>query len=93
MNVNERWKMMKHMCYPGRSGRIIGEAGCLTSGLAEMSGWCNLGPLDTPNAAGDEARDGWTFSIITPDGLAAIQPDYLHFAIFNLAEKRATYRF
>ena len=47
----------------------------------------NLGPLGTPDAVGDDARDGWTFSIITPDGLAAIQPDSLHFAVLNLAEK------
>jgi len=32
-----------------------------------------------PDAAGDEARGGWTFIIITPAGLAAIQPHSLHF--------------
>ena len=52
-----------------------------------VGGNVRMGPLDTPNAAGDEARDGWTSSIITPDGLAAIQPDFLHFAILNLAKK------
>jgi len=33
-----------------------------------------------PDAAGDQARDRWIFIIMAPAGLAAIQPDSLHFA-------------
>ena len=46
-----------------------------------------LGLLDPADPAGDEARDGWTFFIITPDGLAAIQPGSLSFDALNLAGK------
>ena len=44
-------------------------------------------PLHAPDAAGDEARDGLTFFIITPDGLPAIQHDSLYVSTLNLAEK------
>ena len=47
----------------------------------------DLSTPPTPLPAGDEARDGWTFFIITPDGLAAMQPGSLCFDALNLAGK------
>ncbi len=43
-----------------------------------------------PHAAGDEAGDRWTFTIITVDGMADIQLESLNFATLNLAEALAT---
>ena len=42
----------------------------------------------THDATGDEAKDLWTFLIITGDELAAIQLESFHFVTLNLAEKK-----
>ena len=53
----------------------------------KLQGRTEFGPsLNLPTPPTD-VGDRWTCFIVTPDGLAAIQPDSLSFGTLNLAEK------